>query len=298
MGKGKGVWTACYLDLFDSDKVTECAAHFRGTARGFPRAFHSAIPCMVPSWVLKLNLTMLNRLSTDGLFRVRTPQGFLSTVWPDYSAEDFGQPEGLIGQAILDAMEHARFVHRIDGDPSYFRLHEYELHNSKILKDRARNRGGSPTEPRAQVAAKPPPTATATATATSSSSRKKGAAGKKPKKQLPKEAVELAEYLLQCIKEHSPKVKAPTSMDAWATDLDKAMRLDGRTTLELSNMIHWAHIADERGFWHGNLLSGAKVRKHFDTINAQMGRSEAPPRRSVDASKTVHGLLQEMEGEL
>ena len=292
MGKGKGVWTACYLDLFDSDKVTECVEYIRGSSADFPRKFHSALPCMVPSWVLRLNLTMLNRLSEDGRFRVRTPQGFLSTVWPDYSEEEFGAHVGLIGQTILDALAHARFIHRIGGDPCYYALHEYALHNSKILGDRARKRRRDSADTPPTVRGKSAPTATATAT--SSSTRKKVARPKKP----PAEAYDLAKYLLACIQTHSPKVKKPRSLDAWAADLDKAMRIENRTVLELSNLIQWAHCEDERGFWHGNLLSGAKVRKHFDTISAQMNRSEGAPRRSVDASETVRNLLIEMEDEL
>jgi len=47
------------------------------------------------------------------------------------------------------------------------------------------------------------------------------------------------------------------------------MRLDGATEGEVRAVILWAHRGDESGFWRPNLLSGGKVREHFDRLIIQ-----------------------------
>lgn len=91
---------------------------------------------------------------------------------------------------------------------------------------------------------------------------------------LPPEAVELAAYLLEAIRTHKPNVKDGSK--GWARDLDLAMRVDLRSPAAIRAVIDFAHRSRET-FWRPNLLSGAKVREHFDTLEIQMARAPALP---------------------
>ena len=85
------------------------------------------------------------------------------------------------------------------------------------------------------------------------------------------EAERVADYLLKSIKTADPTHKYHKNKPAlrtWIKDIDKAMRLDGRTEQQLMAMIEYIfHKKLETSlFWRGNIESGAKLRKHFDTI--------------------------------
>jgi hypothetical protein len=91
---------------------------------------------------------------------------------------------------------------------------------------------------------------------------------------LPPEAVELAAYLLEAIRTHKPNVKDGSK--GWARDLDLAIRVDRRAPAAIRAVIDFAHRSRET-FWRPNLLSGAKVREHFDTLEIQAARTPALP---------------------
>jgi len=89
------------------------------------------------------------------------------------------------------------------------------------------------------------------------------------------EAKEIATYLLESIKEYDPTHKynsnAP-SINSWVLDIERAMRLDGRTKEQLEFIIDYIYKANGKhsDFWAGNVESGKKLRKHFDKIKSQI----------------------------
>lgn len=60
----------------------------------------------------------------------------------------------------------------------------------------------------------------------------------------------------------------------WAKDLDLAVRVDRREPAAIRAVIDFAHRSRET-FWRANLLSGAKVREHFDQLEIQAARAPA-----------------------
>ena len=86
------------------------------------------------------------------------------------------------------------------------------------------------------------------------------------------EACESAQYLYDAIRSHSPEFmsNAPPAeiarkLTGWAKAIDVGMRRDGMTLEGCKRAIDAAHRgADD--FWHSNLLSGAKLRKHYERL--------------------------------
>lgn len=75
------------------------------------------------------------------------------------------------------------------------------------------------------------------------------------------EASRLANLLLKNIRALNPKAK--DSSKTWAKDIDKLIRIDKRTPEEVEAMIAFVH---KDPFWSTNILSGAKLRKHFERL--------------------------------
>ena len=98
----------------------------------------------------------------------------------------------------------------------------------------------------------------------------------KEKKNVPTEAsvfpedsfpYRLANYLIKKITENFPKFKQP-ELQRWAKHVDLMIRIDKRDPDDIAKVVKWAQSND---FWKKNLLSTEKLRKQFDTIQAQMG---------------------------
>ena len=83
----------------------------------------------------------------------------------------------------------------------------------------------------------------------------------------------LAVLLRESIRSHSPRVAGKRDGAEGVTggevDLEKLLRIDGASEGEVRAVIRWAHIQDPSGFWRPNLLSGRKVREHFDRLVIQ-----------------------------
>lgn len=83
----------------------------------------------------------------------------------------------------------------------------------------------------------------------------------------------LAVLLRESIRSHSPRVAGKRDgaegVVGWEVDLEKLLRIDGASEGEVRAVIRWAHIQDPSGFWRPNLLSGRKVREHFDRLIIQ-----------------------------
>jgi len=93
--------------------------------------------------------------------------------------------------------------------------------------------------------------------------------GKKTEaKTIPGVTHDLAVYLLHLIKKRKSNFRVP-DMNKWVVDMDKIIRIDGRTTEGLREVIEWCQ-QDE--FWQNNILSPAKLRKQLDRLELQMDR--------------------------
>lgn len=88
---------------------------------------------------------------------------------------------------------------------------------------------------------------------------------------LPDEALELADHLKEKILEYQPTACIKGNYrENWARDIEKAHRIDGRRWEALRGMIDYCY--DVSTFWCMNIRSGAKLRKHYDQIEAQIMR--------------------------
>lgn len=64
--------------------------------------------------------------------------------------------------------------------------------------------------------------------------------------------------------------KPPNISQKWLDDMDRLMRLDGRTSLEVEACIRWSQ---ENPFWKSNILSPGKLREKYDTMRLQADRA-------------------------
>lgn len=93
----------------------------------------------------------------------------------------------------------------------------------------------------------------------------------KEERKLPQEALELADYLKEKILSYQPTARVEKNYrERWARDIEKAHRIDGRKWEALKAMIDYCY--DVSTFWCMNIRSGAKLRKHYDRIEAQIMR--------------------------
>jgi hypothetical protein len=93
----------------------------------------------------------------------------------------------------------------------------------------------------------------------------------KKRREPPPEALTLARRLGKAIKFADPKAKIPADLTGWAGDIDKLIRIDGRTPEEIHQILRWV-FHDSDGWWVSNIRSGFKLRKQFDTLIAQRKR--------------------------
>jgi hypothetical protein len=77
----------------------------------------------------------------------------------------------------------------------------------------------------------------------------------------------LSKFLWTFIQGNFPKTRAP-DLQKWARHVDLMLRADKRPHEDIGRVIEWCQKND---FWKANILSTEKLRKQFDTIQAQMG---------------------------
>lgn len=100
----------------------------------------------------------------------------------------------------------------------------------------------------------------------------------------------LSETLLKQITINLPDFKPAqngvreTTLQRWSKDIDKMIRIDKRSPCAIWNMIIWCQHDD---FWFANIQSGAKLRKQYDQLAAQINRS-------YRRNKTQHDKLLEV----
>lgn len=84
------------------------------------------------------------------------------------------------------------------------------------------------------------------------------------------DADKISKYLAYKILKENGTAKISESV--WAKDIEKALRIDGRTKGQLMACIDW--IYKDGKFWIPNILSGKKLREKFDQLTIQMKRPQ------------------------
>lgn len=105
------------------------------------------------------------------------------------------------------------------------------------------------------------------------------------------QAKEIADALLQAIKTNNPThrySRNEPNTEAWATDIDKAIRIDKRNPADLTELINFIFTTPGpiSTFWAPNIASGKKLREKYDQIQGQRKRNLDTGRRKSDHSQT------------
>ena len=79
---------------------------------------------------------------------------------------------------------------------------------------------------------------------------------------------QIAQHLLEKIRENNPDFKQP-NLQHWANDIRLAHDRDKRDYDKLDNMVDWCQNDD---FWQANILSGKKLRDKYDRLAAEANR--------------------------
>ena len=83
------------------------------------------------------------------------------------------------------------------------------------------------------------------------------------------------------------------TITAWAGDMERLERLDGRTVKEIDAVLEWV---TEDDFWSTNILSGGKLRKQFSTLVSQLNghkNGKLPERPHKQKRCTVCGEFED-----
>ena len=87
----------------------------------------------------------------------------------------------------------------------------------------------------------------------------------------------MAGALLDAIRSHKPNF--PDSSKRWVGDIDLAIRKDEVSADRLTAAADFAHRHDATGFWRGNILSGAALRRQLQALEIRMARTK--PKKST-----------------
>lgn len=99
---------------------------------------------------------------------------------------------------------------------------------------------------------------------------------------------EVAYYLYEKILTVQPNAKL--NPESWIKDIEKAIRLDGRTKYGLIACIDWMYNGGG-DFWIPNVMSGNKLRHKYDQMEIQAKRTRQPKISETD--KTIARLASE-----
>lgn len=81
--------------------------------------------------------------------------------------------------------------------------------------------------------------------------------------------------LWSLIAEKKPDFRRPDP-DRWAGEIDRLLRLDGRTPERVEGVIRWYQ---KDPFWQTNILDPFALRKHFDRLELEM--AQRPARETI-----------------
>ncbi len=90
-----------------------------------------------------------------------------------------------------------------------------------------------------------------------------------------------------------PGFKPPNSLNAWALDIDKAIRIDSRTSVQVKEVIDWVETDD---FWCGNIQSGGKLRKQMNQLlGAIAGEKRRMTKKKPEDRSVGHARAKSLE---
>jgi hypothetical protein len=81
------------------------------------------------------------------------------------------------------------------------------------------------------------------------------------------DAKRLCQVLADCIVANGSK--PPKVTTTWVAEMDRLMRIDGRTPSQVESAIRWSQGND---FWKANILSPMKLRAKYETLRLQASR--------------------------
>ena len=103
---------------------------------------------------------------------------------------------------------------------------------------------------------------------------------------------DLAELLRGLILSNNPQAKVRNQTEkqfaAWCAEIDRMLRLDGRSPTDIERVIRWAQSDT---FWRANILSPPKLREKWDTLWLQMQR----PSKEVSSNGKIRQRLTEVD---
>lgn len=99
---------------------------------------------------------------------------------------------------------------------------------------------------------------------------------------------QLSSLLRKKILENLPSARVPkpnpTGLEKWAIEVDRMLRLDGRTPDEIRKVINFAQ---NDSFWRSNILSMKKLREKWETLVLQSQRKNGGRKEIDDKIKRI-----------
>jgi hypothetical protein len=111
------------------------------------------------------------------------------------------------------------------------------------------------------------------------------------------ESLHLSGLLATLILENNPdniqlgNGKREATVNRWAKDIDKLLKLDGRSESEVEETIRWCQ---KDSFWSANILSGKTLREKWDKLRAKM-KTNPGNALSIQASRGAANVLSMIE---
>lgn len=108
-------------------------------------------------------------------------------------------------------------------------------------------------------------------------------------KPLNPEAYRLCGFMRNQMLDFKPDAKISITK-GWLSDMDRLIRIDGRSTDEIEKVIRWATHDTGNGSWAGwaaNIRSPGKLRAQFDKLSIQMRNAEEKERSSGPVYKDL-----------
>jgi len=96
----------------------------------------------------------------------------------------------------------------------------------------------------------------------------------------------IANHLHKSILSWKVKLNKMSTIEAWAYDLEKLIRIDGYNETEIMAVIDWLPTNE---FWRKNILSAHKFRDKFERLDADM-KSEKKGKRDPYLDKFMEGV--------
>jgi phage replication O-like protein O len=111
-----------------------------------------------------------------------------------------------------------------------------------------------------------------------------------PKYKFHPEHMELARFILNCIRRNKADFKEP-NLESWANEIRLMIENDKRSGERVKAIMEWCQ---SDSFWRSNILSPGKLREKFDQLELRMGKS--PPGNKSEPISGLSYLRQKING--